>query len=1013
MSHTITDLIISTQFSASEITQLAQGLGAAGMNLGEFSEETQTAMLHMAHTFGMSADQMGVVIKSTEMFGSSLHQTLGDALAFQAGFGVPGVFASLPEIVTGARDMVLEFGEDVVGSGADVTRATMSMAGSFVKTFGVTMKEAVGKAQAALQKFAGAARTDRKVFLGLSDDFSGLTKTLFQMNMPFQDALDLTKGLASKDNLESIKALSDKLSTMGPPGSLPYERFKEMLRDEVTPEVFALIDDTNKLNEALADKRGMEELQQSIAGEGIESFNALGNETLNTTKAMREMFNNLLSLGKVFLKHTGITDVLRDVMARTNKAFSAWAERIHEFMKSEEFKEWAEGLKPTLVNVGATLLKVGTIVSGVGAALGTAVTALTTLKGAKKGLTSVFGLITKDGSKAKGILGGIGKIGGKLGAKLAGAASGVSVAIGAVQGVRTAVLDMGEVMGDPAATGIDKFEALTKGGVKGVAKFIDSLLMGIPGMVLNKFFPGLEDSFDSGVTGLFDKLRTWFGDFDAGSTLSVVLDKIRIWLDGAADTFADKAPEWMAQFGKALGQAIGGLNKLMVDTISGFWSSVWSMAFSDSEDTIETDGRKSITESLLSVLQTVGDSILAFFKGIADGILNAYGTNLEIVGVKIEIFWEKLKAGANAAWMAVKGAGQDFIGWIGSKFIGGIENILLSFETIYTFGKKAIVAISEAWKGNWSGVKVFFLDVMDSMIGALAEGVKGITGTLKDWMEMVPKSIRPDFYQGIIDGIDSVDDSVDSARGKLSGMIADTKKEADESAGVFKKLDAESMARRAQITGQAAIYKSALTSMGKQTREQAETEAKASDDRIKALEGEEQAMRDKFALEQANARQSRDLAKQGKKSLEETLATFAKEGEDKKYSRAQLEAGSAAIKGYLDETMRSITDRVRSGEMKIGEAQIAAEKARTTALQRAREAATKAGEQKVAAKEAAKRAKGEKPVMGAAAARTMITGKFGKDLQVVNVEFKGGGWMERELGRRSAVTLQSATGGRQ
>lgn len=352
----ILNLGIVSAESLTDITKLTGGLGNAGMTLTDFSSETQNALIDLSTMFHVSGESIAMTSKTLGSFGMDLGNTLGDAVAFQKGFKLPGVFEQLPAIVNFARDTFLSFSQSVVGSGADIVKATMHTAGVFAKAFGTTMADAVKRAEETIGRFAGAAQQDQDVFLGLSSSFSDLTMTLMQSGVPIQKSMDLVK-LGTTDAVAAAEKYAEVLDRM--PEGFMKKRFMSQLQKQLPKDVLALVKDSNLLKKTLTDRKLAQAFEKTIAGQGVGAFNEMTDTIQSATMEVRTLVNNLYDLAKATFGQIGKMLGFDEVLAGARDTLQGFNRRLKDFIGSDQFKKFMDKIKPVAVAVGKVLFGLG------------------------------------------------------------------------------------------------------------------------------------------------------------------------------------------------------------------------------------------------------------------------------------------------------------------------------------------------------------------------------------------------------------------------------------------------------------------------------------------------------------------------------------------------------------------------------------------------------------------------------------------------------------------------------
>ncbi|HET6456163.1 MAG TPA: hypothetical protein VFI02_17295, partial [Armatimonadota bacterium] len=409
--------------------------------------------------------------------------------------------------------------------------------------------------------------------------------------------------------------------------------------------------------------------------------------------------------------------LLAPSVTATGKAFTNVGGGFKAFLgKAGGVTKWIGSLFARIPKLGGLLTGLVSGFKGLGGML---------LKGLGGAGAGIGGLLGNFGGKIMGFIGPlVAKVAqkvpellAKFGPKLLSAIPGIGQIIAVIKGVKTALMDMGEVMGDPNATGAEKFQALLRGVFKGVMSALDGMLLGIPSMILKKFFPDMERKFDRGFAGLFNKISSYFGGGGLMKTLGGWWTSATTWLgtklSGFATWFEQQMPN-IKEFGRVIGGAIGGLAKFAWDsTISAFkgiWNAtksafngIWDMiasVFKSEEGAKKVeDAGSGIGESLksigISALQGMGEAM----SGAFNGILEAFGTSSEELKLKAELAWIAIKNGFSETWDNMKLGVRQKVMVLGNLMMIGVNEFLID-------------PLNKAF----SGIAKFFPDMMAGMV---------------------------------------------------------------------------------------------------------------------------------------------------------------------------------------------------------------------------------------------------------------------------------------------------------
>lgn len=934
----IVDLGTATGQNVHEITKMDAALVNAGMTFTNFSTDTQKAIISLGHNYGLTGEQIATTATTLDTFGQDLGNVLGDAVRFQKGFKLPGVFEQLPGIVNFARDSFLSFSDKIVGSGADIVKTAMHTSGVFAKAFGTTMADATKRAEQAMSRFAESAQQDQDVFLGLGTEFSGLTMSLMQAGVPIQRAMDLTKE-GFTDTVEAAKHYREVLDKM--PNRFMKDRFMRQLQKELPRDVFALVKDTKLLQKTLADRGKAADIEKTWNQAGVGVFNDMTTTLQSATAELREMFNNVVEVGKAIGGQIGKMLGLDEMFKGATDTFKDFNKSILAFVKSERFTKWMETIKPYVVSIGKVLLPIGTLIGGIGGAIGSlwsgtkVVTKGFTL--AEKPIAFLAKMFPRLGKGVNFLLTPL-KVLGKFAGKLVSKAFGIGLLIDGFNAFKTAILDMGEVLGDPNATGMEKFEAIARGLIKGVGKFIDGALLGIPSWLLSKFFPDMEKSFDRGIAGIFDTLGEWFGDGPGG-----IFDTVGGWVSRLGDYLASHIPDLAAftkSFGKALGQVLAFMAKTSVKGLKfifidlpikimkaevGLIVSAVKSLFSKSADAGADAVKESFTlDKFLKTLGTRLSPITDFMVGLGEGIAGSFGTSLKAVGLRFKILWETVKYGAESAgdWIYDAFANNWDRMQNGMSKFGGL---LKKFFTVSipSTAEQAMVLVIGSWNSGFAAMKV----VAYEMIAGVAKAFSDLATTAIDKLKSVADAL-PDMTPGIKDlraKLDSAKATVGGLASSFTDMTTQAKADlANSLVGTAQKIKAI----EDKATAEKAAIDEVTNAVSKQlAAEIAAREAVSAKNREAHREKLVQ-LNSEFAQETRNVEQqqqratdARRFAKEARKFEEGTIEQFTKSGKAQKMWGAEgVDAASKVITDRTEKLVASLTEDVKKGSISVEEA---------------------------------------------------------------------------------------------
>lgn len=981
------DVGLSTQYSLGEVTKLTGELAAAGVDLRDMANEERDAFVGLNHTFNVSGQDIAAMSSTMNAFGGDMLKTLDDAAAFQKGFGIQGVFEELPGIIGGAQTAVIQFGDAVSSSVPEIVRNVTHTAGVFAKAYGKTMRDAVQSAQADFIKFVGASRQHQDVFLGLADGFDPLQEALMEAHVP----LMRTKDLMDEAQKSPLKFASSMRSMTASMTDFQKRRFTRQLQlGGLSDDLMGLITNTERYNEAILSEAEAREKEDRAVRTGIASFKELNAGMLDTVSETKAMWENVKELSKAFLAQTGLTEVLKNTFAGAKDVLAGFSEKIRALVESDEMRAWGKTLVPVLSTVGKWFLLIGSAAGGVVGALGSIAGALGSLRAGSKGLKMLGSFAEKlpGVGKAVGVFSkGLGSV-----TKLFGRAiPGIGQVVALFSGVTTALRDMGTVMGDPNATGMQKFQALVRGTLKGVGGAFNSLLLGIPGWIADKFFPNLEAKFDRGIRDLFD--------FDYTSWLGKKLDSFGGW-------FLDNLPDWKVmarEWGKTLGGAMGGLAEMAVDaliwgiknlSLPGILYNLWQGAF--------TDGMKGASAGILGASGSLGNAVLSVLGsaaivakealvGIAGGFVGAFGTSLDELGAQWDLTWLGMKEFFHVSFLKM---GNGVMTWLVDPARISFALMRTSAETTAVYAKGAFqlafAAVEDAVAGNFTGIRSFVSDTMSvvggtiqltfqkafaAVSGFVTGFVSSAIGTLLSLVtaiEPVAKAVgMEDRFAGAAEAMKKQQAAIKATAKTQQEAITKTEAALKSHEAKIK----ESTDDRSEVDKVRDRMAADLAAIGKER----ETKLAAIEAEAKAREGMLAGVQEGYAAERAglderlfaaqkighehrqNAAEAAQFQQITLGAVDAALVELGRGAKGAKFDGGQSRAAEEALRGHMDASLRSLTKRIAEGEIEMDaankELQAAESKAIQAALKAGRETQRKAGDVAGAAKGKGKDAK--------------------------------------------------------
>jgi len=1062
----IIDGATSSKYAVGEYLKLAGGLSEVGVSLSSLTQDTRDDFVALSETFGMNATDLGRMHRLIPQMGGDFNALRDDTTKIAASLGVDvrGAFQALPGVIDHTRQATAEYSSEIVGSGPQITRSLLRTGAVFSKVFGKDMGQAINDAQASFDRFTGELNTFSNVFIGMESDFGPTVNALQEAGINIFEAQDLMRQ-GQDDPIAFAGSMRDVAASLGE-GSVRHKRFMEQLRSSGMD--MTLIRDNEAYASAIEQQAKARAYAVSEEKKADDAFKNLTNSMLDTTKEMKSMFSNTWEATKAILYQEGVLDVLKESFAKAKEQVADFTRSVVKFVQTDEFRGWVKSVKPLLSGVGSLVLNIGTAFAGLTAVGGSmigffagfktlafgakaavkplgllgkimlgpfalfgksvtgATAALSTLgtKGVgpvakgigwlvsktpgvtrlgdafsrfggviktigKKGLGKltdaggfIRGLFGKASTrlatsrigqffagisgKVLGAVGGIAKavpgVLAKFGSKFLKVIPGLGQIIAVIGGIKTAISDMGAVMGDPNATGAEKFQALLRGVIKGVGETINGLFLGIPGFLLKKFFPGMERTFDKGFAGVMDKV---FG----GDGLSATLGKW--WDKGVAflGKMLDKVPglvkaslPGIQSFGEAVGGVMGGLAGLMWDGLVWGIKTLWKFSpiglivnwmTEDKEAVSEGEGH--MYETMLAMGQAGLDALGSLGTGMLDGLFKSMGSSLDIALLQMELAWVGMKNTMSETWNSIKVSAFD--GW------NRITNTIMAITNDYLIGplNTAITGIAEAFP-------LMF---------------RSITGSLNTFLSKMPSNMP---------GLASMRAQIVAMNVAVDGMAANV--------GQIPQVSAKT---EAQLLS--ARNKFAAAQVSEDEKESARRES-----RLAASLSEAQTV---LRNTQTASKNFSDWKKAEAQGLDGILTQFRNsDAARERFNTTQMNAAERSLEDHLDSTMRSLSSRVRSGNMTFDAAK--AEWVKQVAEGRAE--AIRAGnnaerrenqreEGRRTAADASKRAGGNKGISGAQWAqflgRLEQSRKADPNVGAIRVRLEGGDRVSRVLATES------------
>jgi len=226
------------------VTELTEEFGRLNMTLMDSNGELVAAdplLNRLVDTFGLGAESVAQLHNDLGLMSGdepgSLAALTDEAARLQKEFGVRDLMQGATEAVQTARQAQISYATTVDKSGTEISRDILRMAAVYEKSLGVDAVKAAQLASGSFNFFQDQLLDSRKVFLGLSSDFSPMQRAFFEVGVNFQESQRLlrmgatdTRGFA-----EEIQGIYSNLQDRGPGGQQLAERFLVQML-EMAPE---------------------------------------------------------------------------------------------------------------------------------------------------------------------------------------------------------------------------------------------------------------------------------------------------------------------------------------------------------------------------------------------------------------------------------------------------------------------------------------------------------------------------------------------------------------------------------------------------------------------------------------------------------------------------------------------------------------------------------------------------------------------------------------------------------
>lgn len=708
-----------TGLSTDETSKLVAALAATGQSVTDLDPKLKntsdqfaaisngaaknTEMLsELVGRFGVSASAAVEFASQSRNLGLSIGDLGDKAAQWQKQFKMPGMLAQLPQVVGYAEKSITQFGRAVAGDSKQIIESTLKMGAIYAKTFGVDMASATRAVQDNQQHFLRTIANNRKVFLGLSSDFDQLTMSLFEAGMQYEDIDALIK--QGKDDpvkyARSLKQIEEQLAATYGPDSAYVQRFHQQMVDNSSEAVKKLLEEKGALEAAEKAQKDAAKYQASAAGKAEATFGSMTDALRDVGGTAMETFRNLLQLGKQILGMTfakDIGDTFKGLASKLRNFNIALKETANRFAKSEEYKR----IKPVLQSVGKVLIMVGGAASLVAGSIAT-------LYKPVQIITSLFGRIPV-----------LGKGTGFFFNTIFGFAKKLLTPLAAIKGVGTALNDIGETLRNPKLTSSERTMAVLRGAFVGMADFIDTLFLGLPGKILGIFFPRFKGGLAKGTRALFN---SWQRDLKKSgvSSFQVMFKAVERWVTDKLVQFRayvfenlNKWKQSAKQVGANIGRALGYLTTVAVDIITKvFTVKWWQQKWTQVVNYFTKGGGVQMVDAFSDIFYSILDVAGEFSDAMVDEFMHAFGSSSD----DVRAFWEDTKEAFRWGWRQVEKATQSFVDWISVTW----DKVGLYFTEV---GASIKYVFLSAWDEVKKGGAALELFIVESVIQPIVKKI--------------------------------------------------------------------------------------------------------------------------------------------------------------------------------------------------------------------------------------------------------------------------------------------------
>lgn len=680
----VVSLSNTTGVSTEKVTELSAAYMATGRSLdvtNAASERHARVLTELVGRFGLASAEVVKTDVTLKRFGDSIEDLTDRVAHWQDEFNMPGMLAQMPKAVRFAEQMLTRFGKTTVGNVRSLIDTTLKLGASYAKTFGVDMAQSIAMASQQQEHFLTQAQQDRDVFLGLGDDFSGLTKAIFETGR----GLEQTNQLMALGRQSPAKYAREILSIRDNYRALGHGMFAERFFQNV-------IRNSDEATRALLTNEGallaLEEANKRDAissgfNQLVEGIRSIGSEAATTV-------GNLMFLGKTVIGLT-FMDVLTDSFGGITEILKSFNKGLIDSAKAIKDSPLFKELRPVLVGIGKVLIGVGAAAGMLAATMSSLVIPFRVFMTVAEGLP-VIGKAVRPISLVVNTLVAFAK----QGTNIAGVFSGIAIALN----------DFGDAMRDPRMSAVDVLVRGARALSLGIVESFDLVLGGLPTRIAKFFFPRIR-------TTLGDEVRHMFRNFQLalkGGTTSLVgqwWTDIRVEVRRRFDEFIadlgnnfDQKQAIAARWGENIGRAIGTMAGWARDMIAPLFSGdTWRGWIDGVVKFLSGEGKVELTGAFGTVFDAVLSHGSRFARGFFDEALRPFSLGFAEVKLGLQDMFDSFRI--NFDWLRKVGWPEIHMRWLELKisFVEGFYSIkdsaIFAFDLVTSHAKRALGNVGE------------------------------------------------------------------------------------------------------------------------------------------------------------------------------------------------------------------------------------------------------------------------------------------------------------------------------